>query len=186
VGSLIDRLGVRTFGVKGRNPYVRKPFADRGRVSKKQEMRVSSHERIWGKLVLSHGYTAVPSILIQAQRRLGVTPLQFNIIAQLLDYWRNPERAPFPSKADLATRIGVKPKTIQANIRALEKAGLVEREMRRAAAGDWNSNVYHLAKLVERVQKLEPEFAQAREKRREARDAQKRAETPLHRRRPGA
>lgn len=40
----------------------------------------SSHERIWGKPVLTHGYTALPSILIQAQSRLGITPLQFNIL----------------------------------------------------------------------------------------------------------
>lgn len=144
--------------------------------------KASSHERIWGKSVLGHGYTALPSMLIQAQSRLGITPLQFNILAQLLDYWRDPARAPFPSKNDLASRIGCKPKTIQTNIRALEKAGLVTREMRRTAAGDWNSNIYHLTGLVERVKRLEPEFAAAREKRKEARDAQKRAETPVHRR----
>lgn len=144
--------------------------------------KASSHERIWGKPVLGHGYTALPSMLIQAQSRLGITPLQFNILAQLLDYWRDPARAPFPSKNDLANRIGCKSKTIQTNIAALEKAGLVTREMRRTAAGDWNSNIYHLTGLVERVKKLEPEFAAARAKRKEARDAQKRAETPVHRR----
>lgn len=149
---------------------------------KKSAKTISSHEKIWGKPVLTHGYTALPSILIQAQSRLGITPLQFNILAQLLDYWRDPARAPFPSKSDLADRIGCKPKTIQTNIRALEKAGLVTREMRRTAAGDWNSNIYHLTGLVGRVQKLEPEFAEAKAKKREAREAQKRAETPKHRR----
>jgi DNA-binding transcriptional regulator YhcF (GntR family) len=89
-------------------------------------------------------------------------------LAQLLDYWRDPSRAPFPSTKDLADRIGCKPKTIQTNIRELEKAGLVTREKRRTAAGDWNSNLYHLKGLVERVQKLEPEFAEAKAKKREA------------------
>lgn len=150
--------------------------------SKPMAKRVSSHEAIWGKLVLGHGYTALPSMLIQAQSRLGITPLQFDILAQLLDYWRDPARAPFPSKIDLANRIGCKAKTIQTNIAALEKAGLVTRQMRRTAAGDWNSNIYDLTGLVERVKKLEPEFAAARTKRREAREAQKRAEMPAHRR----
>lgn len=59
------------------------------------------------------------------------------------------------------------------------------REMRKTAAGDWNSNIYHLTGLVERVRKLEPEFAEARKKKREAREAQKRAETPVHRRGTG-
>lgn len=140
----------------------------------------SSHERIWGKPVLAHGYAGIPSILIQAQSRLGVTAMQFNILVQLLDYYRDPGRAPFPSKVDLATRIGVKPKTIQTNMRQLEIAGLVRRELRKTASGDWNSNVYHLDGLIERVRKLEPEFTEAR-KDREA--AKRRISTPVGRRR---
>jgi len=70
-------------------------------------------------------------------------------------------------------------KTIQNNIRALEKAGLIEREYRRTAAGDWNSNIYHLDGLIAKVQALEPEFAEEKKKRREARAA---LETPMGRR----
>ena len=163
----------------------------------------ASHVRIWSKPVVALGYTALPSVMIQAQRRLGglqallrgaaglgaklgyqaqrrlgITPLQFNILVQLLDYWREPSRAPFPSKVELAERIGVKPKTIQTNIRALEKAQLVTREMRKTAAGDWNSNIYHLDGLVERIKTLVPEFEAAREERNKAKAAQKRAQTP--------
>jgi len=87
-----------------------------------------------------------------------------NIIVQLLDYWYDPVRPPFPSKKELAGRIGVNPKTIQINIRALEKAGYIEREMRRTKSGDWNSNIYHLDGLVKKIQKLEPEFTEARDK----------------------
>lgn len=36
--------------------------------------------------------------------------------------------------------------------------GLVTREMRRTAAGDWISNIYHPTGLVERIQKLEPKL----------------------------
>ncbi len=139
----------------------------------------SSTERIWGSSVYGHGYTGIPSILIQGQRRLGISPTQMNIIVQLLDYWREPSRKPFPLKQDLAERLGVTQKTIQNNIRALEKAGLIARELRRTAAGDWNSNIYHLDGLVQKVQALEPAFAEARRKRKEAKAA---AETPVGRR----
>lgn len=139
----------------------------------------SSTERIWGKAVLAHGYTAIPSILIQAQARLGVTPLQMNILVQLLEYWRDPGRHPFPTKKEIAARIGVTDKTIQTNIRQLELAGLLRREQRKTAAGDWGSNIYHLDGLVERVRKLEPDFTAAREKRRRAKEQ---AETPAGRR----
>lgn len=74
--------------------------------------KVSSSERIWGKAVYDHGYAGIPSILIQAQQRLGINAMQMNIIIQLIDYWREPSRKPFPSKEELANRIGVTGKTI--------------------------------------------------------------------------
>ena len=83
------------------------------------------------------------------------------------------------SSHELAERLDVTAKTIQNNIRALEKAGLITRELRRTAAGDWNSNIYHLDGLVQKVQALEPDFSEARRKRKEAKAN---AETPAGRR----
>lgn len=91
--------------------------------------------------------------------------MQMNICIQLLDYWFDPARKPFPAKKDLAQRIGCTEKTIQNNIRALEKAGLVQRQLRRTAAGDWNSNIYHLDGLVAKVQALEPDFSEEKQRR---------------------
>ena len=146
----------------------------------KETRKPSSTEQIWSKEVTRHGYTGVPSILIRAQSRLGINATQMNIILQLLDYWVEPSRKPFPSKKELASRIGVKSgKTIQINIRELETAGLVRRETRKTAAGDWNSNIYHLDGLVKRVREMEPEFAEEKKKRAEAR---KTVETPKGRR----
>ena len=145
----------------------------------KPEKAKSSTERIWGKAVRDYGYTGVPSILIQAQRRLGVTPLQMNILLQLLDYFYDPTRHPFPRKADIADRMGVSAKTIQINMRALEQAGLIRREIRRKAAGDYDSNIYHLDGLIGRVQGLEPEFRAAKEERQRTK---RRVEMPRGRR----
>jgi predicted transcriptional regulator len=141
--------------------------------------KASSTERIWGKAVYKHGYAGIPSILIQAQQRLGINSMQMNIIVQLLDYWFEPSRKPFPTKKELATRIGVTEKTIQNNIRALELAGLIQRQMRRTAAGDWNSNIYDLDGLIAKVQALEPEFAAEKKQRKEAKAA---LTTPVGRR----
>ncbi len=125
----------------------------------------SSTEKIWGKAVYSHGYAGIPSILIQGQRRLGLNSMQMNICIQLLDYWFDPARKPFPTKKELAQRIGCTEKTIQNNVRALEKASLVQRNYRRTASGDWNSNIYDLSGLVAKVQALEPEFAEEKKQR---------------------
>ncbi len=130
-----------------------------------------------------HGYTGISLVLIKAHRRLGITPLQMNIIIQLLSYWHDPDRPPFPSKKELADRIGVTSKTIQNNIRALENVGLIKREQRKTASGDWKSNIYHLDGLVEQIRKIEPDFAKAKEM---SRNALRRAETPVGRRKSGS
>ncbi|WP_338066755.1 helix-turn-helix domain-containing protein [Xanthomonas cissicola] len=82
-----------------------------------------------------------------------------------MDYWFELTRKPFPTKKELAQRIGCTEKTIQNNIRELEDAGLVQRVLRKTTAGDWNSNIYDLSGLVAKVQALEPEFAQEKQER---------------------
>lgn len=62
----------------------------------------SSTQRIFGAKVMDHGYTALPNILMRGQKRLGISTTQFNIVAQLMSYWFDPARPPFPSKRELA------------------------------------------------------------------------------------
>ncbi len=137
--------------------------------SETKKPKVSSNETIWGKPVMRLGYAAIPSILLQAQRRLGLSNTQAMICIHLLDYWHYADRRPFPSKRELAQRMGVTDKTIQTNVREMEQAGLIKREYRKTASGDHNSNVYHLDGLVSKVQALEPEFTEERQIRREKR-----------------
>jgi hypothetical protein len=148
----------------------------------KPVLKPSSTVAIWGKAVAGHGYAGVPSVLIRAQGRLGLSAMQFSIVVQLLEYWREPNRRPFPSKRDLAERMGASEKAIQLNIAALEKVGLISRELRRTPAGDWDSNIYHLDGLVQRVQALEPDFAKERAAKKAWRDARKDAELSPHKR----
>ncbi|NPD20139.1 helix-turn-helix domain-containing protein [Alterinioella nitratireducens] len=129
----------------------------------------SSTERIFGAKVLSHGYTGIPNILLRGQKRLGINATQLNIIAQLLSYWINPERPPFPSKRELAGRIGITEQTLRINIKALEERGLVMREQRVTAAGDYGSNTYHLNGLVKRLKEMELDFEEERKERQAAR-----------------
>jgi len=64
-------------------------------------------------------------------------------------------------------------------MRALQQAGLIHREIRKKAAGDYDSNIYHLDGLIARVQALEPEFREEKEQRQRAK---RRVEMPLGRR----
>ncbi|MDC8635654.1 helix-turn-helix domain-containing protein [Xanthomonas hortorum] len=101
------------------------------------------------------------------QGRLNNT--QAMICIHLLDYWHHEDRRPFPSKRDLARRMGVTEKTIQTNISALEKAGIIRREYRKTASGDFNSNIYHLDGLINKVREIEPGFTAERQLRKENR-----------------
>lgn len=153
-------------------PFTKEPKREDGK------RRPSSLEHIWGKQVASHGFVAIPAILVRAQQRFGLNSTQFNIIVQLLEYWRRPDQKPFPKKKELGERIGVGQKAIQVNMRALEAHGLLRREVRPKASGDFTSNIYHLDLLVERVQALEPEFEAVRTARKKADQDAKDAETP--------
>jgi len=137
----------------------------------KRKSSGSSTEIIWSKKVCGHGYAAIPSILIKAQKRLLIRPTEMNILIQLLDYWIDPTRPPFPTKRQLAERMGITEKTLQNNMNSLERKELVKRQRRKTAAGDWNSNIYHLDGLVEKVKALEPEFAEAKRKKKALQEA---------------
>lgn len=131
--------------------------------------KIPSHEAIWGKPVVRFGYAAIPSIMLQGQRRIGLNSTQALICIHLLDYWHHEDRRPFPSKRDLASRMGLTEKTIQLNISQLEKAGLIRREYRKTASGDFNSNIYHLDGLIAKVREIEPGFTADRQTRKENR-----------------
>lgn len=135
----------------------------------------SSTERIFGSAVMGHGYTGVPNILVRGQKRLGLNTAQFNILVQLLSYWMDPAKPPFPSKRNLLERLQMSETTLQKHIRDLEKQGFLEREQQTTAAGDFGSNIYHLDGLVKKLKKLVPDFDDERAEREAAR---KKTETP--------
>ncbi|WP_435170411.1 helix-turn-helix domain-containing protein [Falsirhodobacter sp. 1013] len=122
----------------------------------------SSTTRIFGAKVMEHGYTALPNILLRAQNKLEITTTQFNILAQLLSYWIDPKRPPFPSKKELAGRMGITSDTLRINVAKLENMGLIQREQRKTASGDYGSNTYLLDGLVRKLNKLEVKFDEER------------------------
>lgn len=127
---------------------IRFPGKETGRASEKK----------WGKDVIGLGFCIVPSLLLRAQNRLGLSPTQLAVLLQLCDFWWDRDRKPYPSKAVLAERLGLSPRQVQRHIAELETAGLVERVERRALHGGKLTNIYDLGGLVKRLKKLEPEF----------------------------
>jgi len=120
-------------------------------------------EKKWGVAVMKLGFTILPSLLFRAQQRLGLNPTQFAVLLQISDYWWEPSRKPFPSKATLAERLGLSPRQVQRYIAELETAGLLKRIERRAAHRGKLSNEYDLSGLVDRLKLIEPEVRKANE-----------------------
>jgi DNA-binding transcriptional ArsR family regulator len=140
-------------------------------------------DRKWGKDVAGLGYTSIPSLLLLAPRRLGLSPTQLAIVVVLADYWWAPENQPWPSKADICDRIGLKPRQLQRHIAEMEDAGLIKRVQRFHRRGGKSTNLYDLSGLVAKLKALAPEFKQAKE---DARARRKVVSIPLHLRPPPA
>ena len=115
-------------------------------------------EKKWGKPVIDLGFSIIPSLIFRAQARLGLNPTQLAVLLQLADYWWDDQRHPYPSKKTLGERLGLSPRQVQRHIADLEEAGLVNRLDRFAAHKGRLSNQYDLSGLVARLKKLEPEF----------------------------
>ena len=154
-----------------------------GSTDKPPKREKSSTERIFGGDVMHHGYTAVPNIMVRAQSRLGLNPAQFNILVQLLSYYMDPARPPFPTKRELRDRTGLSDATMKKHLKALEQADFIRREQQVTNAGDFGSNIYHLDGLIGKLKKLVPDFDKEREERKESR---RKSETPNARRNTGS
>jgi predicted transcriptional regulator len=147
-------------------------------ITPKADTRKSS-EKKYGKPVMDLGFCIVPSLLMQAQARLGINPVQFNIIMHLADIWWEKEHRPWPKKQLLAERMDMSERQIQRQIAELESAGLVQRIERTRPGRGKTSNEYDLSGLVKKLKALEPEFTEMKQENQKRR---KNVALPQHRR----
>ena len=68
-----------------------------------------TNEKKWSKPLMDAGWTALPSVIIENQKQLGLTPLDLNIVVYLASKWWTPEGKPYPSKATIAKVMDVHP-----------------------------------------------------------------------------
>jgi predicted transcriptional regulator len=110
----------------------------------------------WGPLV-ARQFTLIPAILFDEQKKLGLDPVDFNLLLQLLSFWWRAADLPWPSKQTLADRIGVDTSTVRRHMTRMQKMGLVERRTRIDKTRGQQSNSYNLKPLVQKLQKLAAE-----------------------------
>jgi len=110
------------------------------------ELRVN--EKKWTTTLMKAGWTALPNVIFERQRALGLDPLDVNILLHIASYWWRKDSKPFPSKVTIATAIGVDPRTVQRRIASMEKGGLILRQERRVVGHGSKTNIYHLDGLI--------------------------------------
>ena len=120
----------------------------------------------WSPQVLRLGYTALPNLLLRAQGKLKITPMQFNVLAQIAEHWWNADEYPFPTKDRIATRMNKSPRQVQRYITQLEQMGLISRIFRYSGRKAQTSNAYSFDGLIKKMQALEPKFTKEAEQKR--------------------
>lgn len=107
-----------------------------------------TNEKKWSKLLMDAGWTAFPSVIIENQKQLGLTPIDVCILLNLASRWWTADGKPYPAKGTIAKAINIDPRTVQRRIAAMEKAGFLKREERRGPTGS-KTNIYHFDGLIE-------------------------------------
>jgi len=107
----------------------------------------------YGVVLLTGGYTALPTYAWVYYARLGVSEAEMVCLAQLCTYWWT-ERAPHPGEAALAARMGKTVRTIQGYLRSLEAKGLLHIETRLSRNGQHQTNSYDLRPFFRAVEGL--------------------------------
>lgn len=105
--------------------------------------QLRQNEAKWTRVMMDAGWTAIPSIILEHQKALGLDPLDLNILLQLAKHWWQANNPPHPSKRRIAEAIGIDPRTVQRRITRLENVGLIRREARRG-----KSNACHFDGLI--------------------------------------
>jgi len=107
----------------------------------------------YGVLLLTGGYTALPTYAWVYYARLGVTEAEMVCVAQLCTYWWS-ARDPFPGEAALAARMSKTVRTIQGYLRSLEAKGLLHIHTRLSKNGRQSTNAYDLRPFFAAVEGL--------------------------------
>ena len=137
-----------------------------------------TNEKKWSKPLMDAGWTALPSVIIENQKQLGLSPLDLNIVLYLASKWWTAEGKPYPSKSTMAKAMDVHPRTIQKHVAGLEGAGYLRREERRTETGS-KTNIYHLDGLIKAAKPFaEEKLAEMKDKAEMAKRRQNRRGAP--------
>lgn len=110
---------------------------------------------VWGS-VLGRQFTAISTFFIHNYTRLGMSATEFAFVCQLMTFkWD--ERAPYPSLATIAARMGNDQRYLRKVCAKLQKRGLLHRELSKSGG----PSKYHLNGLFTKLETLMKQDAAA-------------------------
>lgn len=102
----------------------------------------------WGPAAL-RGYQAVPHDLFRFQSQLDLSNGELVTLLNVLDFWWEAKKAPFPGAGALAKRMNTDPRTVQRHLKSLQDMGYAVRER-----GNDEKRRFNLSGLTRRLSKL--------------------------------
>lgn len=121
-----------------------------------------AHKRKWGEAAWeADGFTVIPSLLLSGQERLGLSPVQLNVLLQLIVHWHT-EAAPYPSQKVIADRMHMSRRQVMRVLQELDDAGLIRKIARSDFTGAKRANAYDLSGLVQKLAEISPLFIAAK------------------------
>lgn len=84
-------------------------------------------EKKWGKNTSLIGWTAFPIALVFLQDELDISPVEFNVLVNLLVHWWDVDQHPFPAQTAMAHRMGMSKRSIQRALETLEEKKLLKK-----------------------------------------------------------
>jgi DNA-binding transcriptional ArsR family regulator len=108
-------------------------------------------DNIWEKwgFAAYRGYQAVPHDLFKFQAQLDLSNGELVTLLNILDFWWEADKNPFPGVSALAKRMNTNPRSVQRHLKVLEDKGFAIRER-----GNDEKRRFNLDGLVSRLAKL--------------------------------
>jgi DNA-binding MarR family transcriptional regulator len=144
----------------------------KGNTKKQAQEAFTENQKKWTAILMEPGWTVLPTIILDKQAALGLTPLDINIILQIAKHWWYSERVPYPSKKAIAQAVGIDESTVRRRIARLEKDGFLKRQPRYHGNGGRKSNSYHFDGLIEAATPFAREAVET-QRRRQIEDAER-------------
>ena len=146
---------------------------------REQTERLRRNEAKWSPELMEAGWTAMPSIILEKQRALGLDPIDVNILLQLARHWWYPDNPPHPSKASIAACLNVSTSTVQRHIAAMERSGFIKRVARfDPKSRGQQSNKYRFDGLIREAKPYAEEAIKERDAQRRERAARQHRKKP--------